>query len=310
MSRPRKRLVARLPREREARLSLRRIYLVPTRFGATLIVVALAVWIGALNYGVSLAYALAFWIVALMIVSVAFAYRQLAGLVIAPQAAEPAFAGDSVSFAVRLDIPGSANGRYELRLLGGEAESRSVSHDQQIPLSLPWPAPERGRLAMPPLEIASSAPFGLVRAFSRVRLASDALVYPRPCEDARDEVGAAGGGDTRVLRTGDEEFSHLEPYRRGDAVRRIAWRVSARRGALVAKRFGGGTLSGAWLIAWRDYPAGCDTETRLSRLAWRVLRAERLGQPWRLHLPDADIAARPRQLDEALAALACFGKRS
>jgi hypothetical protein len=45
----------------------RRIYLLPTRFGLLLLVAA-AVWVGALNYAVSLAYVLAFWIIGLLLV--------------------------------------------------------------------------------------------------------------------------------------------------------------------------------------------------------------------------------------------------
>jgi len=68
------------PREASVTLGQRRIYLLPTPLGAMLLLVALAVWVGALNYAVSLAYGLAFWIAALMLVSVLLAYRQLAGL--------------------------------------------------------------------------------------------------------------------------------------------------------------------------------------------------------------------------------------
>ncbi|XLM20216.1 hypothetical protein MKD33_17815, partial [Chromobacterium piscinae] len=71
--------LARLPLQDRCELTQRRIYLLPTRFGLLLLTVALAVWVGALNYQVSLAYALAFWIVGLALVAVLMAYRQLSG---------------------------------------------------------------------------------------------------------------------------------------------------------------------------------------------------------------------------------------
>ncbi|MTD32831.1 hypothetical protein [Paludibacterium denitrificans] len=83
----------RLPCETSCTLTQRRIYLLPTRFGWTLLLVAAAIWLGALNYSVSLAYALAFWLVALLLVAVLMAYRQLVSLQLTPQSSEPVFAG-------------------------------------------------------------------------------------------------------------------------------------------------------------------------------------------------------------------------
>ena len=95
-------MLRRVAPQPHCRLEQNRIYLLPTRFGLTLCLVALAVWIGALNYDVSLAYALSFWVAGLLLVAVLMAYRQLAGLQLRALNAEPVFAGDVARFRVLL----------------------------------------------------------------------------------------------------------------------------------------------------------------------------------------------------------------
>lgn len=305
--------LARLPAGPELKLTQKRIYLLPTRLGWTLLMVAGAVWLGALNYGVSLAYVLAFWILALMLVSVLFAYRQLSGLCLSQQPASAAFVGDPMSFPIRVEAP---SGEARILWLRWRVEPSPPPHflplsaAESTVLSLAWTASRRGRVAMPPLEVASEAPFGLIRAFAFVRFTQFAIAYPQPEPDpftlGRHQPAAHG---TLVnQQKGEEEFSHLSEYLPGESARRVAWRVSARRDVLVSKRFAGAEHAGELRLDWADYPAQCASETRLARLAWRVIEAERALQPYRLCLPGQEIGPGPRQQEEALTALALFGE--
>jgi uncharacterized protein (DUF58 family) len=317
MFRFRKRLqrwwLKRLPAAPTLLLSQNRIYLLPTRLGWMLLAVAGAVWLGALNYHVSLAYVLAFWIVALLLVSVLLAFRQLSGLRLAQLPATSAFAGDPLSFTISVQAPTGEARMLWLRL---QAEPPLASHP--LPLSagetaavpLAWLAYRRGRIAMPPLEIASVAPFGLIRAFAWVRFTQYALAYPKPEPDpfTQSQAQPSAHGATVNLRLGEDEFSHLAEYRPGDSLQRVAWRASARRGVLVTKRFAGAEHAGEIRLDWADYPPQYAAEARLARLAWRVIEAERSGQPYRLCLPNQEIGRCPRQQDEALAALALYGE--
>lgn len=305
-------LIRRLPLSAQWTLRHQRIYLLPTTFGWTLLGVALAIWIGALNYAVSLAYALSFWIIGLLMVSVLMAYRQLAGLTLQAGAADPVFAGELAHFSVRLDNP-SAWARTLQGHLAGSAD-RAVGC--QLPsrsstwLSLPLVTDKRGQLAMPALALGSDVPFGLIRAFAYVRLREHVLVYPAPQRDVLlHRQGAQGEGEA-VSTAGDDEFSHLAAYRDGDTPRQIAWKVLARRDVLASKRFSSTATTGCRVLDWHDYPSAEGTEPRLSWLAWRVLECERERQCYRLRLPGTEIGPQPHQRAQALAALARFGASS
>ncbi len=302
--------IARLPRESTCTLNQRRIYLLPTRFGLSLIVVALAVWVGALNYAVSLAYALAFWIAALLLVAVLMAYRQLAGLTLSGVRSEPVFAGDAASCRIRLSHEQALERRLCLQRADGEGDivdcalAPAASLDVGIPQVLAW----RGAHPYPDLRVWSEAPFGLIRAFAYVRLDGALLAYPVPLADRDRNDHQEGREPSAAPRpTERDEFSHLSEYQQGDTPRQIAWTVLARRDVLVSKRFAGEPAgAGLRVIAWQDYPAGVDVESRLSRLCWRVLQCERSGQSYCLLLPGARIDPRPFQKEAALSALAAY----
>lgn len=305
-------LIRRLPLSAQWTLRHQRIYLLPTSFGWMLLGVALAIWIGALNYAVSLAYALSFWILGLLLVSVLMAYRQLAGLTLQAGAADPVFAGEIAHFAVRLDNASAWTRTLQAHLAGGveRAVGCRLSSRSSAWLSLPMVTDRRGLLAMPALALSSDVPFGLIRAFAYVRLREEALVYPAPQRDVlRYGQGVYGEGEV-VSTAGDDEFSHLAAYRDGDTPRQIAWKVLARRDVLASKRFAGAAKGACLVLDWHDYPPGEGTESRLSCLAWRVLECEREHQSFRLRLPGSEIGPQPHQREHALAALARFGAPS
>ncbi|CUA86697.1 Protein of unknown function DUF58 [Gulbenkiania indica] len=301
-------LLRRLPAVGRQRLTQQRIYLLPTPFGALLLLVAAAVWVGALNYGVSLAYALAFWVLALVCVSILMGFRQLHGLVIACEGWAPAFAGDTVGFQLRLTAPDTRLRRLQVHVIGsstpvgGACELRGGMNAE---LTLAVPAERRGRLPLPPFEVCTEMPFGLVRAFAYVRLAETALVYPRPVPDTgrgRRQSGEEGAA-VRFL-PGNDDFAFLADYQPGDPLRRVAWRHWARRGSLVTKRFDSPVAQGVVRLDWADYPQGMDAESRLSRLTWRVLECERRSEAYLLRLPGMTIL--PGR-EGSLRALALYG---
>lgn len=306
---PRRRLrqwmLRRAQPQAQCRLEQNRIYLLPTRFGLTLALVALAVWIGALNYDVSLAYALSFWVAGLLLVAVLLAYRQLAGLQLRALDAEPVFAGDAARFRVLLRHEDDGERQLSLALEDGvETRIERLPGGAEFEVELSVCGSRRGYMALPACQIWSEAPFGLVRASAWVRLRAQALLFPAPLQDGQ-RGRSLGGGDQPSDQPGEEEdFSHLDAYRVGDSPRRIAWKVLARRGALVSKQFAGEGRAGLLALDWQDYGRGGDVELKLSRLAWRVEQCERLRQPYVLKLPTRSVGPQPQQRLLALTALA------
>lgn len=299
-------MARRAPRAPLVTLTQNRIYLLPTPFGLLLLLVALLVWVGALNYAVSLAYVLSFWIVALVLLSVFLAYRQLAGLALRAESVAAVFAGEPADFVVRLVWPGAERGRLHLGWHNGEAAER-WQEDGSACLS--WPDTARGQLAMPPLRVWSEAPLGLMRAFAPVRLAAAAWVYPRPLQDERPQVQGGGDEDSQWRRLDGDEFAGLIAWQPERGMHRIAWRVFARNQTLAARDFAAYEPVGRQrVLDWFDYPAQMAQEERLSRLCWRLLQAQQDGEAVQLNLPQQQLLLEG-DIRPGLLALAGFGVR-
>ena len=107
-------------------------------------------------------------------------------------------------------------------------------------VAYPVRSENRGRFRVGPLTIRLSDPLGLcelVRAFSST---DTVLVTPQivPLAPVRIAGSWNGGGDGRsrsVASSGDDDVATRE-YRRGDDLRRVHWRSTARAGELMVRR--------------------------------------------------------------------------
>jgi uncharacterized protein (DUF58 family) len=100
----------------------------------------------------------------------------------------------------------------------------------------------RGSRELGAVTVRYTSPLGLVARQDRVRLLAKVDVYPdvhaaRALELLRRQ-GRQGArvGSLRV-RGGETEFERLRPYQRGDEIRHVDWRASARRDDLTVRRF-------------------------------------------------------------------------
>jgi uncharacterized protein (DUF58 family) len=101
-------------------------------------------------------------------------------------------------------------------------------------------APHRGIYAVGPLVVDYEDPFGLVRTTLRVG-SPDRLVVAPPLVRLPTTGGAltrAEGESTVIQRRASGSFDDLitREYRPGDALRRVHWKASARRGNLMVRQ--------------------------------------------------------------------------
>jgi uncharacterized protein (DUF58 family) len=100
----------------------------------------------------------------------------------------------------------------------------------------------RGPRALRGVAVRYDAPLGLIARQERMELPATVDVYPdvhaaRSLEMLRRQ----GRQDARLgslrVRGGDTEFERLRPYQRGDEMRHVDWRASARRDDLTVRQF-------------------------------------------------------------------------
>jgi len=293
-------------------LGVRRLYILPTRLGMLYAALLFGLFIGSLNYGISLGYLFTFLLASLGTVSLIHTQRNLAGLVLSAAAVRPVYAGEPAVFPLRVENL-NARPRYALTLHGAGDSSPplDIAGRDSGELRLVLPQTRRGYHRPGRLVLASTWPLGLFRGWTVFQLDWGALVYPRPAADALPlPAGGGEGGGGGAARVEEAEFAGLREYHPGDPLRRIAWKAVARSQGLLSKTFAGERGGGVWLD-WEAAPER-ETEARLSRLARWALDAEAAGQDWGMTLPGRRLQSGRGEahLRQALEYLARHGTRT
>lgn len=279
----------RLPASDRITLNQSRIFILPSRQGLLLLLVALMVLLLAINFESSLNYALGFWLIAMLWGAVHLTYRNLSGLRIRAGHAGLVCAGDPAEYRLVLgcdqdrfrgpvELIHPDWGMVTLVLDGGERQ-----------VSLSRPTQRRGRQPLPRFRIESRYPFGLVVAWSHVLVDLSGWAYPAPV--AHDSWRGAGvddgqATDDHFIDAGSEDFQALREYEAGDVLHRIHW-PSFAKDELVVKTFVDYQAADEWLD-WRSFP-GLPDEERLAALSHQIDHCLRERQPFGLRLPGIEI---------------------
>jgi uncharacterized protein (DUF58 family) len=301
----------------EVFLKQRRVFIVPTRaglgFGAALVVL----FIGSVNYNLSLGFVLTFLIASCGIIDMHLTFRNLAHLYLHAGHAHSVFAGEEAQFELHL-INRYKYGRYAIWLgflgenLPNLEQAADVAAHATHAVHLNVTSTRRGWLAAPRVRLQTRFPLGLLRAWSYWLPDAKALVYPYPEEQAPplpmlDRQSEDGDG-----HVGHDDFAGVRPYRAGDSMKHLAWRQIARidaqdGGTLVTKHFEGGAKS-ELCLDFASLPWTMDLEMRLSRMTRWILEAEQQGVAYSFRLGEQDFAASlgPAHQTACLRALALY----
>jgi uncharacterized protein (DUF58 family) len=286
-----------------------RIYILPTPRGVALIATLAIMLLTAMNYALSLGYALTFLAGGMVAAALLATFRNLVGIAASPLGAGETFAGGELEFTISL-ASGSRQ-RIGITVAGRQGWTSSVDLPPGAtrPIAISVPAPRRGRQGLGRISVSSDFPLGIWRGWAYVHFPLTGTVFPTPETGAPPlPPGRHGSFVGRSSRLADTELAGLREYERGDAQNRIAWKAVARGAGWYSKQFegtgGGGTLE----LHWADMPASADTETRLSRFTTWILAAERAARPFSLHIPETALAAGQGAAHRraALSALALF----
>jgi uncharacterized protein (DUF58 family) len=290
-------------------LESRRLYILPTRRGLMAGLLLFVMLLAGLNYNNSLALLLCFTLCGFVLVSMYDCHRTLAGLRLVRAHAAPAFAQSRGELALSLEN-GEARLRrgLSLRCAPAGVVYFDVPGQAVTPVRIEFEARERGWQRIDRVELATTAPLGLFRAWTWLHLPLDVLVYPQPLRlrPLPRAQGTQRRGQRQRRLGGEEEWASLRPFQDGDAPRSVAWKVYARGGPLM--------------VAQYDAPAGTDRLLDLARLdglpleralsqltAW-VLECEQHGERYALRLPGRLLPAGvgPGQRRACLEALALY----
>ncbi len=294
-------------------LTQRNVYILPTRAGFMFAVTLIVLLVASLNYQLNLGYILTFLLAGSGIVSLHITHSTLRGLTLHLRPLQPVFAGDAALLDCVLTSPDRERFGIGLNVISGPQRQVSwanVPAGGQTSTTVSFVPEVRGLHALPALVVETRFPFGLFRAWTFWRPASNLLVYPRPeleappLPQARPVPGS--GQEQRAAATGETEG--VRAYRRGDALKLVLWKKAAK-----ALESGGELVSRDTRVATQRQLAldwahctGLPDEQRLARLTAWVLDAQRSAADYALVLPGVEIPpasgeAQRRRCLEALA---------
>jgi uncharacterized protein (DUF58 family) len=307
----------RLPLTDSLLLTQRNVYILPTWPGLMLALTLLVLLLASINYQLNLGYLLTFMLAGSTLVGMHMGHATLRALRLTLIAPAPQFAGTSAVFAIRLssDRGSSRHGiGVAVRSAAGATHWTwsDVSAQGSSVVQLAFMPSQRGLQQLPTLIAETRFPMGTFRIWALWRPAAKILVYPQPEPDApplppgEPRSGELAGAASRS--SGNSELDSLRGYRRGDPLKLVLWKKSAK-----ADEHGNGLLVRHALQVPQDeqwlalaQTGRRDRESQLSRLCAWVLQADQLGLCYGLRLPVVQIApssgeAHKRQCLEALA---------
>jgi uncharacterized protein (DUF58 family) len=294
----------------ELELNRKRIYILPTRAGLMFSVILMIMGLTAINYKLSLGYALVFLLGGMAWTSMFNTFGNLHRLVLLPGRADSVFAGELAPISLTIKNPNRRE-HFSIRLVSPEFVKQAMIDlmpESERTLRFALKTTKRGWMPLPRLTVDTVFPIGIWRAWSRWQPDINILVYPEP------EAGnlplpdsLATGAETFGHSNGQDDIAALRNYREGDSPRMIAWRAVARSPGdeLITKQFDGGA-SGELSFDWSNTPVTLGKEGRISRLTRWVVDAEKAGIKFALNIPGTQINSDngPVHLKNCLTALA------
>ncbi|HET7612129.1 MAG TPA: DUF58 domain-containing protein [Rhodanobacteraceae bacterium] len=270
----------RKPEPLPVRLDSHRIYIVPTRAGFGFAILLVTMLVGALNYQNNAALLLTCMLGAALASSMLLTWRELHDLNLRSLHADHGFC--DARLPLHLAFADDRHARHGLRISIDKLEQPCPLEPGNSVATVTMPTERRGWTPLPRLQVSSTLPFGLFRAWSWITPAQQVLVYPRILRDVRPPVRH---DDPRERITGGDEFANLRDYHAGDPIRHVAWKASARHDHLLVREFDRAAPGQPVRLDWNAL-SGLDRETRISRLTGWVCDAYAAAHPWILVLED------------------------
>ena len=295
-------------------ISRRRVYILPTRFGYGFALMAFVMLMGATNYSNSMGFALTFLLASLGLVCMHHTHGNLVNLQLRAGKTLPVFAGEIAHFEVlvensaaspryslalswpqytvsqvALDTDGKPNRGRRRMLWDPPTITADVSAASTTRMSITLPAATRGWLPACVFSVSTDFPLGLFHAWTWAELDMTCLVYPQPADAGLEPpVSIGSGGHSTGGRSGQDEFSGLRNYQRGDTPRSIHWKSLPKLRTPMVKQFSE-TLDREIWLEW-DSLNELNQEARLSQLTRWVLDLEADNFSYGLRLPGSVIA--------------------
>ncbi len=302
-------LASRSPRKREFVLSQKNIYIFPSKTGLAYLAVCLLMLVTAINYQSSLVYFYTFVLAAMFFMSIWLCFFNLSGLEL--RAGNPMFVSPSEESCYELTLHSSkapVSALY-LSVLPEHRVNAELEVGERISLHIKDAKRSRGVYVPDKVRVDSLFPFGLIVAWTWLKLDSICYVYPEPVPYFGERMGRSGTDEAEHLRSNDD-MTNLKAYQAGESAKRINWKHYASKETLVVREGEPKSFTPGW-VRWDDYEAQA-AEQRLSYMCYDVLQCSERQELFGLECPGTTIAPAKGEAHrlKCLALLASFNQTS
>ncbi len=302
----------RFPESSQVTLNIKRIFIIPTLISGAVFIALGILLLMAINFQNSLIYGLAFWLLALIVISIFFTYRNLSGVTFKAVQSNPCFAGEKAVF--ELEVSCSESQKKSAISVGWKNQDLAkvdLQDHHNVRIKLSHETTRRGIFKPDKLSIFTVYPIGLVVAWSYAVLGMQSIVYPEPILQKSAENDSQGVDDDaeqgKEIARGSTDFSGIREYQIGDSPKHIHWGAYAKTGKAYTKTFADYANQDLWL-EW-DSLALAGVETKLSHLCAKVLQFHQEQQVYGLKIPGKTIQPSSGEAHKTLCltALALYG---
>lgn len=305
----------RFPESRQVTLNLKRIFVFPTLSSLALFIIIILLFIMGVNFQNSLIYGLCFWLLALIVISIFFTYRNLSGVTVKTIQSQNCFAGEKAVFELGLSCPSTQ--QKSSIYVGWQDQDLALvdlheNHSSNLKLS--HTTFKRGRFKPDRLNIFSRYPIGLIIGWSYAQLDMHTIVYPAPILQEDNNYGSVlddGAEKGMEVARGTTDFSGVRTYEKGDSPKHIHWGAYAKTGKVFSKTFVDYSNNDLWL-EFDALTAIPGTETKLSHLCALIIKYHQDQQIYGLKLPGHTIqpATGEAHKNSCLIALALYNENN
>jgi uncharacterized protein (DUF58 family) len=213
------------------------------RLGWSFVIILVPVLLSALNTGTNLLYLISGGLVSFMVLSAVLSSLALRGLRMRRDCPQAVHRGQALPVRVRVHNSKPLLASISVRVENAEAPAAPLGYAVRIParraveLQTELVFNRRGHYRLPPFDLVTAFPFGLMERRLRFDDGREVLVYPRVHAVRTGAVEKMQGTQhaSRTPVADGSEFFSLREYVPGDDMRHIAWRISARLGAWMVR---------------------------------------------------------------------------
>ncbi|MCY7296978.1 DUF58 domain-containing protein [Alteromonas sp. a30] len=286
----------RIPSERKFQLGMDSIFIFPSKFGVLFIGLCIGLFILGSNYSNNLLLLLCFFLVSLFLINLTASYSNFSKIQLQIGRIHPIFAGEESTFPIwfshvsedESQLP--YKGKIYLKRFQQKTHTTFDPAHATNPINLAFGELPRGKHSIPRITVESYYPLGLYRCWTHLKFKGEVIVYPKPLPLSHFPIlSGHANSETSGAKSqqGQEDFETLTSYRQGDPMHRIAWKLVAKRQALVSKQFSTPLSETLWL-SLNQMPTR-NIEEALSYLCWLVNECHKSEVRYGLHLGNTSI---------------------